>query len=279
MAKKQLIQVVRELSVGMDTIYDHLVAKGFELEKKPNAKLTDDMYDALLVEFQSDLAIKNKAEQMSLGSKPVPKKEEKVEVISTPPREVIPPKPVEQPIIHTPEPEPPVVVETPVEEVKKEEPRHELKVVGKIDLDDLKRKKKPVEEEPAKVEEVVKEEPPVAEVKEEIVAPKVETPEPVAITDKEEAPASTESRTAGDGMDPDEMFRAKSPTLKGLKILGKIDTDRISKPVPKKKEERLAETIVRVSPAHLPILRVELLVKTLLKNKNASVNAKNFLSM
>ena len=74
MAKKQLIQVVRELSVGMDTIYDHLVAKGFELEKKPNAKLTDDMYDAVLVEFQSDLAIKNKAEQMSLGPKPMPKK-------------------------------------------------------------------------------------------------------------------------------------------------------------------------------------------------------------
>jgi translation initiation factor IF-2 len=81
MAKKQLIQVVRELSVGMDTIHDFLISKGFELEKKPNAKLSEDMYDALMIEYQNDLAIKNKAEQMSLSNKPSVKKEEKLKHI------------------------------------------------------------------------------------------------------------------------------------------------------------------------------------------------------
>jgi len=241
MAKKQLIQVVRELSVGMDTIYDHLVAKGFELEKKPNAKLTDDMYDAVLVEFQSDLAIKNKAEQMSLGPKPMPKKEEKVEPIVVPVREVVnipPPEPVVK------APEPVIEKEVVVEEVRKEEPRHELKVVGKIDLNDLNRKKKPVEPkpepepEPEPVKAVIQEEvkPIEPEKKEEVVEVKTSVPE-AASDNVPEGPASTESRTAGDGMNSDEMFRAKSPTLKGLKILGKIDTEKMNKPVAKKKED------------------------------------------
>ncbi|MBK6371721.1 MAG: translation initiation factor IF-2 [Saprospiraceae bacterium] len=245
MAKKQLIQVVRELSVGMDTIYDHLVAKGFELEKKPNAKLTDDMYDAVLVEFQSDLAIKNKAEQMSLGPKPMPKKEEKVEPVVVAVKPVVIAPPVEE-IIKTPEPVKEVVVEDPPkEEPRREEHRHELKVVGKIDLDDLKRKKKPVEPksvepepEPEPVKAVIQEEvkPIEPEIKEEVVEVKTSVPE-AASDNVPEGPASTESRTAGDGMNSDEMFRAKSPTLKGLKILGKIDTEKMNKPVPKKKED------------------------------------------
>ena len=242
MAKKQLIQVVRELSVGMDTIYDHLVAKGFELEKKPNAKLTEDMYDAVLIEFQSDLAIKNKAEQMSLGPKPMPKKEEKVEPVVVAVKPVVIAPPVEE-IVKTPEPVKEVVAEEPKkEEPRKEEPRHELKVVGKIDLDDLKRKKKPVEPdpqpEPVKVEVPVVVTPPEPEVivEEKKVEPVIAVAE-AASDNAVETPVSTESRTAGDGMNSDEMFRAKSPTLKGLKILGKIDTEKMNKPVAKKKED------------------------------------------
>jgi len=242
MAKKQLIQVVRELSVGMDTIYDHLVAKGFELEKKPNAKLTEDMYDAVLIEFQSDLAIKNKAEQMSLGPKPMPKKEEKVEPVVVAVKPVVIAPPVEE-IVKTPEPVKEVVAEEPKkEEPRKEEPRHELKVVGKIDLDDLKRKKKPVEPdpqpEPVKVEVPVVVTPPEPEVivEEKKIEPVIAVAE-AASDNAVETPVSTESRTAGDGMNSDEMFRAKSPTLKGLKILGKIDTEKMNKPVAKKKED------------------------------------------
>ncbi len=230
MAKKQLIQVVRELGVGLDTIYDHLVSKGFELEKKPNAKLTDDMYDILMIEFQSDLAIKNKAEQMTLGPKPLPKKEEKIEVVQVPVREIVQ-TPIE-PIIQTPEPVKEVAANVP----PREEQRHEMKVIGKIDLDDLNRRKKPEESQVIKVEE------PQIEEKEPEIAKEVQTEagsDPVAVSDDiTEVSTSTESRTAGDDMDPDDMFRAKSPTLKGLKILGKIDTDKMNKPVVKKKDER-----------------------------------------
>jgi len=46
------------------------------------------------------------------------------------------------------------------------------------------------------------------------------------------------------------MYRAKSPTLKGLKILGKIDTDKIAKPVPKKKEDHKKEKSGTQAPSN-----------------------------
>ena len=36
MPKRQLIQVVREMGVGMDTIFDFLTHNGYILDKKPN---------------------------------------------------------------------------------------------------------------------------------------------------------------------------------------------------------------------------------------------------
>lgn len=62
---------------------------------------------------------------------------------------------------------------------------------------------------------------------------KEKLPENLFPTPKPEAPAAepvsdTES----------EMFRAAAPTLKGLKIMGKIDTDKISKPARKKEEPK-----------------------------------------
>jgi translation initiation factor IF-2 len=150
MAKKQLIQVVRELSVGMDTIHDFLVSKGFELEKKPNAKLSEDMYDALMIEYQNDLVIKNKAEQMSLSNRPSAKKEEKVETHTPTPQVEIPEAKKPEIRVEVVQPE---VPESHVETTKEQEDgKVELKVVGKINLDDLKPKKKAPQPKPEVVE-------------------------------------------------------------------------------------------------------------------------------
>ena len=75
MAKKVLVKVATELNVGKDSIVEHLLDKGFEIDNKPNAKITDEMYDELVREFQKDLATKVKADALVIGNRPAPVKE------------------------------------------------------------------------------------------------------------------------------------------------------------------------------------------------------------
>ncbi len=191
----RLVKIAKELNVGTTTIVDHLLANGFEIENKPTAKISDDMYDVLVKEFQNSIAVKEKADQLIIGTRPGAKEE---------PDEVIA-KPAGPPIVEVaPEkPEPPKAPE--VEEVVdgREDVKAEIKVVGKIDLKP-KPKKAPAEEE-------------------EVVEPVTEDPQ--VVEQAEESPAE----------EVDETVRAEAPQLKGLKILGKIDTKKFDKP--KKKEE------------------------------------------
>lgn len=51
-----LVKVARDLNVGTAAIVEYLNSKGFDIENKPNAKITDNMYDELARSFR----IKNK---------------------------------------------------------------------------------------------------------------------------------------------------------------------------------------------------------------------------
>ena len=232
---KILIKVAAEINVGKENIVEFLTKKGFEIESKPNAKITDDMYSELLKEFSSSIAIKEKADQLIIGTRPTVKKEVPVAPVVNTPK--VAPKVVlkeETPEVVEKAPEVPKVVEPPVEVIFKpeaeEKARPQLKILGKINLDAKKPEPKVV---PKKVEDTPKQTPtvtpkptpppaPVEKVKEEVkveekpvekvvVAPVV-VPEPVV-----EAPEG------------DDEYRAETPTLKGLKILGKIDTDKFNK--------------------------------------------------
>jgi translation initiation factor IF-2 len=211
---QRLVKVAKELNVGTTSIVEHLISAGFEIENKPSAKITDDMYNELLKEFQGSLAVKEKADQLILGSRQA-REEEKVE----PPK----PQPAPQPVVKKEEPKPEPVPEPEVK--KQEEPAKEEKslpkpnVVGKIDLDALnKPKKKEVKKEEPKLEEAE----PVAKKEE----PKPEEAEPAP--KDEPTVAKKEKGTAAPK--EDEMIRAKTPQLKGLKILGKIDADKLKEP-------------------------------------------------
>ena len=195
---KRLVKVAKELNVGTTTIVEHLQKSGFEIENRPTSKVSDEMYDALIQEFSNSIAIKEKADSLIIGTRPVANPE--VDVV----------QPAEKPVFKVPqEPEPPKVevpeiVEEVIEEVVEkaeleEDQKPKIKVVGKIDLD------------PKLPEEDVEE-----EKKEEEVAPK-------------EAEGSVPEVE-------DEVITAEAPQLKGLKILGKIDTDKLEKP--KKKKEK-----------------------------------------
>jgi len=283
---KRLVKIAKELNVGTTTIVDYLNNNGFDIENKPTSKVSDDMYNELLKEFQKSIAIKEQADQLVIGTRPATKEKEPVKKIFDTPTPPPSPPPVEnvEEVIAKPEPA--------VEELKQpkedliERPTLGLKVKGKIDLDGKSKPKevektsepkveepkpevvekpkaaevetpKVIKEEPAKVEKptpVQKEEvkkptpkevadptPKVVAKKEEVKKPTpkvVADPTPKVVAKKEEAkPAPTEDASEKpEAKKDDGMMRAKTPTLKGLKIVGKIDTEQFKKPKKKKKD-------------------------------------------
>ena len=217
MAQK-LIKVAKEFNVGLHTIVETLHSKGFSgLEEKPTADISDEMLAVLQQEFQKDLAIKQEADKLA---RPILKKDT-VAVgggsttpsgAPTSPRpSLLPPR--EEPA--KPKPEVPAVkVEEPKVVVRE---RPALRVIGKIDLDAPKKAAAPEETpQPAPAP------PPVEEPK-----PEAKQPEPPQPAAPEQVPAEpAEPPAAAEPGGEEEFYRADSPTLRGLKILGRISLDK-----------------------------------------------------
>jgi translation initiation factor IF-2 len=254
----KLIKVAKEFNVGLHTIVETLHSKGFQVDDKPMADITDEMLAVLQKEFQKDLAIKQEADKLA---RPVPKKEPAPVAPQPtiapappppPPPAVLPPR-EEAPKVVVPPPPPPVEpVAPPVQPAvpvvaKKEEPEPViprerptaggLRVVGRIDLDAQKNAPKPEEKHKP---EPPKKETPKQEPKETPELPKTEAPKPPQDKKPEPAPPPAPPQEtkepAAEQAPPDaekgeDFYRADSPTLRGLKILGRINLE-----VPKKEE-------------------------------------------
>ncbi len=113
--EKRLFKVTKELNVGSDTLVEYLHKHGHkEVKDDLNTKISPEQYELLLKQFAPDKLQKAKADEKKAESKPVVEDLPKTEDNPTPP-----------PI---------------VQEVKKgiEIPKH--KVIGKINLEDLRRK-------------------------------------------------------------------------------------------------------------------------------------------
>ncbi len=205
---KRLVKIAKELNVGTSTIVEHLTNNGFEIENKPTAKISDEMYTELLKEFQKSIAIKEKADQLIIGNRPssaapeeqAPEKESKAAAPSKP-SVPPPPKPQEEkakePVAKKEAPaEEPPKQEAPPKVTKSEPPKEEkpkakeeapepvvetrsdkpgLKVLGKIDLDSAGKGKA----EPKKKQEAEPEAPAPPEEQ-----PAAEQKEPPAETEK-----------------------------------------------------------------------------------------------
>lgn len=125
----RLNKALRDLNIGLQTAVDFLQKKNFgEIEPNPNVKISDEMYEALISEFQGDKDLRTKTEKI-LVQKKEKKEEQKVEAKKA--------VKIEK-----------AVVEAPV--------RPAIKEVGKIDLDQF--NKKPAENKP--VESAAKKEAP-----------------------------------------------------------------------------------------------------------------------
>lgn len=223
----KLIKVAKDFNVGLSTIVDTLHQKGFlEVESKPNQEISEQLYEVLLSEFQKDIAIKKEADKLA---RPTIKKEPLPPLgglSSLPPlKSTLPPLREEpKPVVVEPTPEPPAppAPPAPKEEpivIKREVPQ--LRVVGKIDLQADKKPAPPppppaVEPPPPpKVEETTPPPPPPAVEKPAASQPpKVEEP-PVKENELEVDPETG-------------LHRSETPQLRGLKILGKVDTTKFS---------------------------------------------------
>lgn len=187
-----LLKAAKELNIGIGTAVEYLAKKGFEVESKPNTKLSSDMYNVLLHEFRGDKIVKDEAKQIIIGKirrDESPSTGGSVPSLDSNSFENEDTKEVREILIKnvaSAAPESPVKSEP----AKEEDSGNHLKVVGKIDLDSLNRSKSKKKEEeianpekasqPEKIEEkkeepkLVKEEPKEEESK--VETPKVETP-------------------------------------------------------------------------------------------------------
>ena len=240
----RLNKVTRDLNVGITTVVDFLQKKGYTVEANPNTKITEEQYAALIKEFSKDKDLKIESEKIIQEWQN--KERNKVSVS------------IED--IH-PELKKPEVIET----VVPEDVRPKFKPVGKIDLDGLKKKKKPAVVEPAEMP-VAEEGPakPEPENKQaEVAEPEVKIEEaPVQQPQVEEKEESKQPEIKAEELKPepmeeekkqqtvqenkeDEVFKIRPTEFKSkINVVGQIDLaalNQSTRPKKKSKEEKKKE--------------------------------------
>ncbi|MDR6734256.1 translation initiation factor IF-2 [Sphingobacterium sp. 2149] len=247
-----LLKAAKELNIGIHTAVECLVKKGYDVEAKPNTKLNGEMYGVLLKEFQGDKSLKDEAKQIVIG------KIRREESPSTSPKEssknednedrdeskeILVKNTVEIPSAKEATPE------------KVEEPTHQggMKVVGKIDLDALRRggnkvkKEEPVKEEPNTIKEAP------AEVKAEVKAEEKKDAEVKApnVEAKKEEPKVTENKQ--EAIVPKAEIQKPEVDKTEVKATPVVETKTEPVKVEEKKKEETAPKAVPVTPIVEPV--------------------------
>ncbi len=63
----RLSKAAREFNIGVSTLVDFLLKKGFTIEKDPNSKLSEEMYSLLMKEFATEKHVKEEAKKIGLN--------------------------------------------------------------------------------------------------------------------------------------------------------------------------------------------------------------------
>ncbi len=254
----RLSKLAREFNVGISTIVEFLHKKGFSVDPNPNTKISEVEVNMLEKEYKSDINLKKESELIQLKShRP---KSETSEGDAPEGSAIVEEKAtVESKIIEKTKPiviptEKTAVVEKQAkpEEIKVER-KEKLKILGKIDLNPPKPKKKvekpepqkeavkPVEEKVEKVEPVEKTpvpEKPVEKVEKPKEVIKKETVEPIE-KKVSEKPVEPEQKPVAEVQN--EHIKTDIPKVDDVKVIGKIDLNTINqktRPAKKSKEER-----------------------------------------
>jgi translation initiation factor IF-2 len=272
----RLSKVAREFNVGISTIIEFLHKKGYAIDSNPNTKVAPEIYEILVNEYSSDITAKKESEKLSMRNLrdkketiligdidqqryqqpdseeevlikdttaktkigPVSKDESSAKIVSEAESEVLTKKAGKIKKEAKPEEK-----ESVAKQGKKAAPVTEpetLKVVGKIDLDSLKKKKKPVSKTEKKESESV-------------VAPEViEEKE----KEKKAEPVEEVEKIIPEEIIPEEedenFIKFEVEKLTGPTVVGKIDlpveevSKRESDRASKKKRKRIIKDAGRV---------------------------------
>lgn len=236
----RLIQVSKDLNVGINSLVDFLQKEGIDVKSNPNTKIDSDKHEMLIKEFgkASDLEAYNKSKKAG--------KADREEVQADAP--VVDAK--EELKKETPKVVEPEVIKTEVPESVKPQ----IQIVDKIDLDAINRPKKvekveKVEKVVVKPEpeivvpvEVVKETPKKEEPKKVEEPQKIEKVEKVVAKKEEEPVAKIEEEKEGED---DGVFRLREANLESnIVVKGTIDLSAINdrtRPAKKTKSEKKKE--------------------------------------
>ena len=214
----------------MQTCIDFLQKKGHTVENSLNAKINDEQYELLVIQFSQDKDVRLKAEQAQreranskMEAKAAAEELKKADLKKESPA------------------------------VEEEKPAVAFKVVGKINLDGDKKEEPKVEAKPAVEEKpvvveapaVVEEPAPVIEEKDPVVEEDPIVEEPKAAESVAEAEPATEDPATEQPKAEPEIFAIKRPELATkLNVVGKVDLSAINqstRPKKKSKEEKKKE--------------------------------------
>jgi translation initiation factor IF-2 len=223
----RLNKVLRELNISLDRAVDHLSSKGFDVEARPTTKISHEVYQVLLDEFQTDMT--KKVASQEVGEE---KRKEKEALRIQLEKEL----------------EDKRLAQAKSEIVRAKSTLDKPKMVGKIDLNQKPAAPEPevpvVKEAPSVevVAEVIEQkevEAPVADPVVEPVTPEVvNTPEPEAVPSEVAAPAEAEVPE----QEESQTFETKYQKLTGPKIMGeKIDLTKFDRPKKKPTAAQNAE--------------------------------------
>ena len=252
-------RILKEFNIGLGTLVDFLKSKKIDIEASPVAKISPDVYSLIQKEFGKEQLIKEQSKKIAIKVREITEGAEanKIEDEYIPEEEVIikttivePPKPKEKEVIKE--------VEKTIEEVISTKPAESTlpkgviidtphienpKVIGKIDLDSIKKPKKTEKEKRVKEEKVNITEKEVVSIKED---DKSEKEIKKASEDMEEI---VREKRVSEEVAPKveiEHIETKVEKLTGPKISGSIDLTQFEKKksetdtkTPHKKRERI----------------------------------------
>ena len=218
----RLNKVLRELNISLDRAVEFLDSKGVEIEKRPTTKISQETYNLLSDEFETDANKKVKSQEVSEA-----KLKEKDDLRVKREKELEARQKAQEAREKAQQ----------EEVVKASKTVSAPKTVGKIDLG----AKKKVEEKPVTppVEEAEKEA--EKEVKEKVVKDKTPKTADKPVIEKKEDSKSDPKQVIVDGelVTPDEKVETQYKKLTGPKIAGdKIDLSKFNKPKKKKEEKK-----------------------------------------
>jgi translation initiation factor IF-2 len=248
-AKIRLNKVLRELNISLDRAVDFLNGKGHDVEARPTTKISDDVYQVLLDEFQTDkskkVASKEVGEEKRKEKEAIRVQLEKEQEDRRIARERRNTEAEQNTLMGKVElTGPKMVGKIDLNPKKKEEPaKEEAKVKEKVEAKvEVKETPKVVEEKPKEVPVVQKIEVKKEEAK--VQSPKVQSPT-VEVAKKskvkKEAPKEPEVEDMSESDEP-KAIETKYQKLTGPKIAGeKIDLSKFDKPKKKKEERKPAD--------------------------------------